>query len=366
MNATTPLSVLVSSVESDVGAVHVVVPDGIDDSTRPSGGNAYDRRVCRGLSAIGWSVIEHPVPGSWPVPDAAARATLTGVLAGLADGAVVLLDGLIASAVPDVLLPQSGRLRLVVLVHMPLGAGPDSRSREHRVLTAAAAVITTSRWTERLLLDRYALPPHRIHAAMPGVDLADPAPGTAAGGELLCVAAVSAHKGHDLLLAALSTIADLPWHCVCLGSLTRDPDFVQRLARQAGERGIGDRVQFAGPRTGPDLDDAYRAADVLVLASRGETYGMVVTEALARGLPVIATAVGGIPEALGRGLDGTQPGLLVPPDDPMALAAALRRWLGEPDLRHRLRQSARERRTTLTDWSITAQQISRVLAEVTR
>lgn len=125
------------------------------------------------------------------------------------------------------------------------------------------------------------------------------------------------------------------------------------------------RVHFTGPRIGADLDDAYRNADVLVLASRGETYGMVVTEALARGLPVIATAVGGVPEALGRGSGSNLPGLLVPPDDPVAFAAALRRWLGEPDLRQRLRQSAQERRATLTDWSVTALQISRVLAEVT-
>ena len=103
-------------------------------------------------------------------------------------------------------------------------------------------------------------------------------------------------------------------------------------------------MRFTGPRTGADLAAAYAAADVLVLASRGETYGMVVTEALARGLPVIATAVGGLPEALGRGPGGDLPGLLVPPDDPAALAAALRRWLGEPDLRQRLRQSAAERR----------------------
>ena len=364
MSATMPLTERISSAATGVGTVHVVVPDGIDDPTRPSGGNAYDRRICRGLSAIGWSVLEHPVSGSWPIPDPAARATLAGVLAGLADGAVVLLDGLIASATPDVLLPESGRLRLVVLVHMPLGADPDTRSREQQVLTAAAAVITTSRWTEHLLLDRYALPPKKINAAPPGVDPAGISPGTDSGSELLCVAAVSAHKGHDVLLAALSTIADLSWNCVCVGSVTRDPGFVQRLDRQAISHGVGDRLRFTGPRTGADLAAAYAAADVLVLASRGETYGMVVTEALARGLPVIATAVGGIPEALGHGPGGELPGLLVPPDEPAALAAALRRWLGEPDLRQRLRQSAAERRNTLTDWSVTAQQIAAVLAEV--
>ena len=353
-----------------MSAVHVVVPDGIDDPARPSGGNTYDRRICRGLAAIGWSVHEHPVPGSWPRPDAAARATLTGVIAGIPDGGVVLIDGLIASTVPEVLVPEADRLRLVALVHTPLGDGqpgeevPDARTQERTVLSAAVAVVTTSTWTRRWLLDRYALRPAHVHVAEPGVDAADLAPGTAAGGELLCVAAVMPGKGHDVLLAALAMVRDLSWRCVCVGTLTRDPGFVDRLGHQAEEGGIGDRILFAGPRAGADLDVAYAAADALVLATRAETYGMVVTEALARGLPVVATTVGGVPEALGRGADGSRPGLLVPPGDREALAAALRCWLGDTVLRQRFRKVARERRVTLPGWSATAVQISRILAEV--
>ena len=353
-------------------AVHVVVPEGIDDRARPSGGNAYDRRVCNGLAAMGWSVLEHPLPGSWPRPDATARAGLTGLLAQLPDGAVVLVDGLIASPVPEVLVPEAGRLSLVVLVHMPLGnalraaEAPGARTREGAVLSAAVAVVTTSTWTRRWLLDRYTLSPARVHVAEPGADTAEIARGTAAGGELLCVAAVTPGKGHDVLLAALATIRDLSWRCLCVGTLTRDPGFVERLGCQARDGGIGDRVRFTGPRTGADLDVAYAAADALVLASRSETYGMVVTEALARGLPVVATSVGGVPGALGRGADGSRPGLLVPPGDPVALAAALRRWLASTVLRQRFREAARERRGTLPGWPSTTVQLSRVLAEVSR
>jgi glycosyltransferase involved in cell wall biosynthesis len=349
-----------------VTAVHVVVPDGLDDPSRPSGGNAYDRRVCGGLVALGWSVHESHVPGSWPRGDAAARAGLAGVIAGLPDGAVVLVDGLIASTVPEVLVPEAARVRLVVLVHLPLGGDgvADSGARERSVLSAAAAVVTTSAWTRRWLLDRYALRPAQVHVAEPGVDAAELAPGTAAGGELLCVAAVTPGKGHDLLLDALAEIVDLPWRCVCVGALTRDPGFVDRLGRQARARGLSDRIVFSGPRTGADLDRAYAAADALVLASRAETYGMVVTEALARGLPVVTTDVGGLPATLGRGSDGARPGLLVPPDDPEALAGALRGWLGDPGLRQRLRHAARERRGALPGWSATALAVSGVLAEV--
>jgi len=355
-----------------VTAVHVVVPEGIDDPARPSGGNAYDRRVCRELASIGWSVDEHAVRGTWPRPDAAACAALGSVVAQIPDDAVVLVDGLVASAVPEVLVPHACRLRLVVLVHMPLGHGlpgeaPDeARTRECAVLSTATAVVTTSAWTRRRLLELYGLPADRVHVAEPAVDAAELAPGTAGGGALLCVAAVTSGKGHDVLLEALAATTDLPWHCLCVGSLDRDPAFVEGLRRRALDDGLSDRVCFPGPRTGADLDRSYAAADLLVLASRAETYGMVVTEALARGLPVVAADVGGLTEALGHGADGLRPGLLVPPGDSAALGAALRAWLGDADLRGRLRRAARERRESLSRWSTTTAVLAGVLAGASR
>lgn len=350
-----------------MSVVHVIMPDGVDDPTRPSGGNTYDRRICRGLATLGWSVRALVVQGSWPRPDTAARSALAGVLVAIPDGAVVLVDGLIASSAPEVVVPEAGRLRLVVLLHMPLGdatTGDDARTRECAALSAVAAIVTTSEWTRRWLLERYPLRPDHVHVAEPGVDTADLAPGTAAGGELLCVAAVTPDKGHDVLLAALAEVADLSWRCVCVGTVTRDPGFVDRLVRRARDGGIGDRVRFIGPRTGAGLDDVYASADALVLATRAESYAMVVSEALARGLPVVATSVGGLPEALGHLPDGSLPGLLVPPGDTTAFAAALRCWLDDVDLRQRLREAARERRTGLSGWPVTSSRISRVLAGV--
>ena len=165
------------------------------------------------------------------------------------------------------------------------------------------AVVTTSAWTRNWLIDRYDIEAGRVHVASPGADPADLAPGTPTGGELLCVATVTPGKGHDVLVSALAKAVDLPWRCVCAGSLDREPGFAHAVADQAAHGGIGARVRFAGPLGRRDLDVAYARADVLVLASRAETFGMVVTEALARGLPVIATSVGGLPEALG-GSDG--------------------------------------------------------------
>jgi glycosyltransferase involved in cell wall biosynthesis len=352
-----------------VNEVHVIVPEGIDDPARPSGGNTYDRRVCRELAALGWAVREHAIAGAWPRPGDAAHAALARAVGRIPARAVVLLDGLIASTAPETLIPEARRLREVVLVHMPLGHRPPDeepdavRAREREVLAAAAAVVTTSAWARRRLGELYGLPAERVHVAEPGVDSARLAPGSPAGGALLCVAALTPDKGHDVLLDVLATATDLTWHCECVGSVVRDPACAARVRRRARNIGLGDRVRFPGPRTGAELDHAYAAADLLVLPSYAETYGMVVTEALARGLSVLATEVGGLTEALGHGEDDTVPGLLVSPGDPAALGAALRSWLEDAELRDRLRRAARERRATLRPWATTASVIADVIAK---
>jgi glycosyltransferase involved in cell wall biosynthesis len=361
--------------------LYVVLPDTVDRADRPSGGNVYDRRVCDGLATLGWTMHEHLVDGTWPHPDPASSAALARVLAGIPDGAVVLVDGLVASCSPDALVPQADRLHLVALVHMPLGRRDGGDEDERLVLTTAAGIVTTSEWTRRELRELYDLDADRIEVAAPGVDGADVAPGTDEGGRLLCVAAVTHSKGHDLLVDALGRLDDLAWSCMCAGSLEVEPEFVTGLRRRVASVGLGDRVRLVGPLSRVDLDRAYAAADLVVVASRGETYGMVVSEALARGLPVVATQVGGLPEALGTELPSAPPagaaappepdppsaaGLLVRPDDPEGLALALRQWLTDSDLRERLRAAARERRTTLSGWSATADRVSQFLARLAR
>jgi glycosyltransferase involved in cell wall biosynthesis len=322
-----------------VSAVHFIVPEGIDDPERPSGGNVYDRHVSRGLRALGWDVREHH--------------DLARALASMPDGATVLLDGLLASPAPGILVPEARRLRQVVLMHMPLAT-----AQERAVLEAAVGVVATSAWTKRRLAELYGI--DRVHVAEPGVEEAELARGSGDGGRLLCVAAVTPHKGHDVLLDALAVAQDLPWRCECVGSLIRDADHAERMVRRA--RRLNGRVRFTGARIGGELRAAYAAADLLVLPSRAETYGMVVTEALARGVPVIAADVGGVREALGHAEDGTRPGLLVPPDDFVALGEALRSWLDDEVLRARLRRAARQRRGTLRSWSQTTAAVAGALA----
>ncbi|MBT2409521.1 glycosyltransferase family 4 protein [Streptomyces sp. ISL-12] len=360
------------TVPMSLRSVHFVLPGGVDDPAAPSGGNAYDRRTGLDLPGFGWRVRPVAVAGDWPRPGPHARAELARALRRLPDGAVVLLDGLVACGVPEIVVPESGRLRTAVLVHLPLadetGLDPavaaDLDARERAVLRAVSATVATSDWAVRRLVAHHGLDPGRVHLAAPGADIAPLAPGTDGVSRLLCVAAVTPRKGQHRLVEALAEVADLPWTCACVGGLGQDPSYVGRLRARIGAHGLGDRIALAGPRTGAALDAAYATADLMVLASRAETYGMAVTEALARGVPVLATDVGGLPEAVGRAPDGTVPGLLVPPEDPAALAAALRGWFGEPDLRRRLRTAARARRTSLRGWASTAQSLATVLGRL--
>jgi glycosyltransferase involved in cell wall biosynthesis len=345
----------------------MVWPAQVVDVAAPSGGNVYDRRVSAGLSSLGWNVDEILVGGDWPRPDAAARAELTSALENLDFGEIVLFDGLVACGVPEIVVPAARRLRVVVLVHLRLAAEtglPDSvrdelDRREREVLEAAHSVIATSEWAARELAEHHNLPVNRVHSVEPGVDSAPLAHGTDGASRLLCVASVTPRKGHDRLFDALATIDDLDWHLVCVGALHHAPDYVAQLKTSNAY----EKADFVGPQHGDELEQSYAAADLFVLASRAETYGMVVTEALARGIPVLATDVDPLPRTVGQAPDGSVPGLLVPPD---GLAAALRNWLTDADLRERLRQAARKRRGMLKGWEETSNRLARVLTQETR
>jgi glycosyltransferase involved in cell wall biosynthesis len=353
-------------------AVHVVVPDDIDDPARPSGGNVYDRQVCRYLPAAGRLVREIAVPGDWPEPGVAPRAELDRRLAAVPTGAAVLLDGLVAGGAPEVLALHAGRLRLVVLVHLPLGdeagltptTAADRTARERRALHAAEAIVVTSNWTASRLGEVHGFPPGWVHVVPPGVEPAPLVPGSDRGDRLLCVGSITPTKGQDLLVEALARITDREWTCRLVGPLCRDAAHVEAVRALVRDHALTERVQVTGPRTGPALDAEYAATDLLVLPSRAESYGMVVTEALARGIPVLAADVDGVPETLGRAPDGTVPGLLVPPADVAALAAAVHRWLDEPEMRGAARTAAGQRRADLTGWEVTARCLTDVLASL--
>ena len=162
---------------------------------------------------------------------------------------------------------------------------------------------------------------------------------------LLSVGALVPRKGHDVLLRALADVSDLAWRFDCVGCTNRDPNWSGTLLRLRDALGLRERVSFSGVLSRRELDRRYAEADLFVLASRFEGYGMVLAEALARGLPILAARSGAVPETVPPGA-----GVLVQPDDPAALAEALRVLLTDAGLRRRLAAGSRAAGLRLPTW----------------
>ena len=331
----------------------LVVPGHLGERT---GGYLYDRRIVEGLRRLGWAVDVLELDASFPYPTPAALEQAADALAAVAAGTIAIVDSLALGAMPDLITHEAPRLRIVALVHLPLAAACDLdreaaarfEDGERRALRAAALVIVTGSATLPLIA-KHELARDRVLVVEPGTDRAPLARGS--GGhrlELLSVATLNPGKGHEDLLVALSAVPHREWHLTCAGSLTRHPETADRVRETIAKLGLEDRVSLAGDLEGTALEACYDSADVFVLATRQETYGMAVAEAVAHGLPVVATTTGAIPDLIGSGA-----GLLVPVGDTPALVEALSRVLGDAGLRARLAQGARRTRDQLRTWEET-------------
>ena len=351
-------------------AVHLLVPGPLG---QPTGGYRYDARIVAGLRDAGVRVSVHELKGAFPLADLPARRAVASALRRAPDGAVVVLDGLcLAAAVA--LRGERRRIAAVALVHHPAALetgwpAPAMRRlarAERAALRSVRRVIATSAHTARGLVADYGMARDRVAVVEPGVDR--PTPGKSARTEardptprLVCVGAVTRRKGHATLVDALTRIADRPWHLVCYGSLDRHPELVEQLRRQLVQAGLVDRVTLAGVVDDATLAAGYAAADLMVHAAHYEGYGMVLTEAVAHGLPVVATAAGATAETLPAGA-----GLLVPPGDPAALAVALAAVLDDPAKRAALAAAAARARDRLPRWPAAVRLFAAELARARR
>jgi len=338
-------------------ALTLIVTGSIETRT---GGSIYGRRIAAALGARGWTVDVNELDETFPHPTPAALDEAGRVLAAIPDGGTVVADGLAFGAMPFEAEREASRLRLVAIVHLPLASevGLDAaiaarlEASETRALAAASLVIVTGISTIAAI-ERYGVARGRIALVEPGTDRAPVARGS--GGtplQLLSVATLNPGKGHEILVRALASLPRRDWHLTCAGSLTRHPPTLDRLRAIVCAEGLEDRVTLAGELDDDGLARAYDRADVFVLATLRETYGMAVAEALAHGLPVVSTTTGAIPD-----LVGDHAGLLVPPGDEPALAAALARMIGDARLRDRSAEGARRVRDRLPTWEAAAEKM---------
>lgn len=369
--------------------IRLVVPGNVRHN---SGGNVYNAALAAELAALGAAVETCPLDGDWPGGSAGDRRRLATLLhagpdggraggggpatAGSATwGTVTVVDSLLACGAPDELeAAAAAGVRVWILLHMPL---PDHAERERRALRAAAGVICTSGSAAAGIRARHGLDGLRV--ALPGTAPAPLASGSLSTGapHFIAVAALLPNKDQSLLLDALARLTDVPWTASLIGSDTADPAYAAQLRNSVERLGLAGRVRIPGELRGPALDAEWDAADLSLLISRAETYGLVVTESLARGIPVVVREGTGAVEALAAGTRPGPPAAGIPtpdspPDfpapglpgaavglgtDPAPLADLLRRWLDDPGLRDRWREAAAAARGRLPGWDATARTV---------
>jgi len=351
-----------------VNPLTLLIPGRLETLT---GGYEYDRRIVAGLRALGRTVSVRELDDSFPRPTVAARAGAAAALAQIPDGSIVLIDGLAFGAMPDEAEREARRLRLVAIVHHPLAeetglhdaVAAELAASERRALATVRKVIVTSNATAQNLRN-YGVERARVVVIEPGTDRAPLATGSRDRFvQLLSVATLVPRKGYETLVGALARTTTRDWKLTCVGSVTRDPGTVERVRTILRSGGIEDRVRLVGEVEGPPLAAYYDGADVFVLPTFYEGYGMAVANALARGLPVLSTDTGGIAALVDAG-SAAPAGLLLPPGDEHAWAAALTRIVSEPSLREQYAQGARRVRERLATWDDAAARFAAALAVV--
>lgn len=348
-------------------ALAFLVPGQLDQLT---GGYLYDRHVVEGLRARGQAVTVVELPGQYPQADAPTRASAATALAQLPDQSRVIIDGLALPGLADCLQAQTSRLHLVGMIHHPLsletGLDADSARRyaqlEAELWPHLKGAICPSEHTARALLTA-GLPADRVAVVTPGTHRA--AMNRRASNEgtlqLLAVGTITPRKGHLLLVDALANLRHLDWHLTCIGSLTRDPGAAAALQERMAAQGLGNRITLLGELPTERLTEAYQHANLFVLPSYHEGYGMVFAEALAHGLPILATTAVAMTDTV-----PTDASLLVPPGDLLALRDALEQALCDGALRARLTSAAQQAASTLPDWDSAVVNWMAALARVTR
>ena len=339
------------------------------DLSTLTGGYGYDRRILVEAAALGARLDYLQLPGRFPLPTPADIADTLALLQATDKNTVLLIDGLAYGALPPDGLTTIDR-PIVALVHHPLGleSGLDRATadrliaNERAALTRAAAIIVTSDTTGETLTTDFDVPAGKITVVEPGVDAARRARGSGGPGiALLAVGAIVPRKGFDVLARALGGLKDLDWRLRLVGALDRSPEAVAKLRAEIATNGLGDRITLVGEMGPEDLAREYDRADVFVLSSLYEGYGMVLAEAMARGLPMVATTGG----AAARTAPDTA-ALKAPPGDAAALAEALSRVMSEEPLRRRLADNSWRVGQSLPRWRDGAVAILDVLDRVAK
>lgn len=338
------------------------------DINLPTGGYRYDREIINAWQNSGVDVTLININGNYPFPTNADKQTALNKIAELPKADIAVVDGLLGGASPEFMQALSKVLPTVALIHHPLclenGLDEETaktlESSELAGLAFTSGIITTSPATTLTVSNLFEYNKDKIHTVLPGVERGETSKGSNNSTvNLLCVGSIIERKGHKDLLLALSELTKLDWHLDCIGSTDFDAALFVELKQILETKQLTNKVTFHGSVSEEAILNGYTKADVFVLPSLFEGYGMAYAEAIVRGLPVIGTTAGAIPDTVPKTC-----GILVEPSNIQSLRQALQKMIMDKELRNQYHEAAIKAELSFPTWESSAGAFFKILKDI--
>ncbi len=339
------------------------------DINLPTGGYRYDRTILECWQKLGINYELISLDGNFPFPTTSEKKEALDRIDDFPRADIAIIDGLAGGVLPEFLQALAAKMKVVALIHHPLCLENGLSDVQAKMLEQSEAeglefvtgIITSSTTTAKTVKELFnvSVPLQPIE---PGVERGEVRSEQPNGNpvNLLCVGSIIERKGHRILFEALSGLTELDWYLDCIGKTDFDPVLYDSLESYLAENDLSSRIKFHGAVDFSELQEAYTNADLFVLPSLYEGYGMVYAEAIVRGIPVIATTAGAIPQTV-----PDRCGLLVEPNDVSSLREALRNALSSEDLRARMRLACIEAEPGFPTWESSAKEMADFLESIT-
>ena len=339
------------------------------DINLPTGGYRYDREIISAWKASNINVKLVSLEGNYPFPSEADKTSAIKAISNFPYGDIAVVDGLLGGVSPDFLKALSKHMPVVALIHHPLCLenGLDNttakmlEASERKGLEFVSSIITTSDTTAQTAQSLFGFDTSNIHSVPPGVDRVAKSKGSGSNTvHLLCIGSVIARKGHKYLIQALAKLKHLNWKLDCYGNTEFDPELFTEITQLIADEGLSQKIKFHGTVSDKRLEEAYHMADIFVLPSLYEGYGMVYAEAIIRGIPVIGTTAGAIPKTVPKTC-----GILVEPENIKMLTDALNQLITDKKIRLEFAEGARKSEPNFPTWEGSAHKFAHILRKLT-
>lgn len=338
------------------------------DINLPTGGYRYDRNIINALQQSGFDVELISIKGNYPFPSKVEQQTAIEQIQTFPTADISVVDGLLGGTSPHFMEALSKQMPVAALIHHPLclengldeTTAKSLEQSEREGLAYVSGVITTSPTTTQTVAELFKFNSDKIETVLPGVERGKISIGSQNSNvNLLCVGSVIPRKGHKDLILALSKLKHLNWKLDCIGSTQFDQVLFAELQALSDQNALAQKITFHGDVSQAALEEAYTKADIFVLASLFEGYGMAYAEAIVMGIPVIATTAGAIPKTVPQNC-----GILVEPSDISALTKALEDLITNKKLRMDYKNNAIAEEPNFPTWESSAQKFAEILKDL--